>query len=93
MPEKIPQLSNPIHLRSLDDEAKEKIRGLLRYGDVTEISKRCDFITYNQVSNVLRGVSENDRVWKVTLEYLNELETTDISGRLSDMIHSEKEVA
>lgn len=87
-----PPNANHVHLRSLDDESKKKIRALLRYGDVLEISKRCDFITYNQVSNVLRGVSENDRVWKITLEYLNELVTADISKELADMIN-EKEVA
>ena len=91
MSEKLPQFTTPVHLRSLDDEAKRKIRALLRYGDVREISKRCNFVTYNQVSNVLRGVSENDRVWKQTLEYLDGLQTTDISGRLVDLIQSEKD--
>jgi len=93
MSEKLPQLPTTIHLRSLDNESKENIRALLRYGDLKEISERCDFVTYNQVSNVLRGVSENDRVWKITLEYLNELESTDLSGRLVEMIRKETEAA
>lgn len=81
-----------IHLRDLDKNTKIRIRSLLRYGDVEEISKRCDFITYNQVSNVLRGVSENDRVWKITLEYLNERCSIAVCDTLFNLIKPDKEV-
>lgn len=88
-----PQNTNRINVRTLDEPAKEKIRSLLRYGDILKISKRCEDVGYEQVSKVIRGVSNNDNVWKTTLEYLDEIETNNISGKIVRMIRGEREVA
>lgn len=75
-----------IKIRTITDDAKKRIRELLRHGDLGQIAIRCSWITYRQVSNVIHGRSENDEVWKVAIEYLNDLEDVEIDARLADYI-------
>ena len=75
-----------LKIRTINDDAKNRIRELLRHGDLGKIAVRCSWITYRQVSNVIHGRSENDKVWKKAIEYLNELEDVEIDARLADHI-------
>lgn len=60
---------------------KEEITNMLRYGDVGKIAVRTNY-SYQYVSRVLRGESDNDEVWAIAAEYLNSLPKIKLDRRL-----------
>lgn len=80
-------------IRNLDDPAKERIRSMMRHGDLKRIAERCHWLTYRQVQNIIHGHSHNDKVWLEAIDYLNTLEDIEIDERLAEYINGETEAA
>jgi hypothetical protein len=77
-----------ISIRDLTVSDKGRIRELLKYGDAGKIAVKVSHITYQQVINVLSPThpTDNDRVWKAAIEYLNSLPEVEIDARLDRFI-------
>lgn len=73
-----------IYLKS-EDIDKEKIRGLLRYGDRKKIALRCGY-SYEYVAKVLKGDFDNRDIWLATAQYIDSLPKASIKRRTADMI-------
>jgi hypothetical protein len=77
-----------IVIRELTVEHKDRIRQLLRHGDVGKIAIRVSHVGYQQVINVLspNHPTNNDRVWQAAIEYLNSLPAVELDVRLERYI-------
>lgn len=77
-----------IVIRDLTINHKDRIRDLLKYGDAGKIAVRVSHIGYQQVINVLspNHPTDNDRVWKAAIEYLNSLPKVEVDARLERYI-------
>lgn len=71
-----------IPIRQLD---RERMRGLLRYGDIGKIAIKTPY-HYQYVSQVIRDLRDNDKVWEAVATYLDELPKVRLSKRLSNQI-------
>lgn len=71
-----------VSVRELD---KERLRELLRYGDVGRIAIRTPY-HYEYVSRVIRELRDNDRIWRTIAEYLDELPRVELDTRLSKAV-------
>lgn len=67
-----------VSVRELD---KERMRSLLRYGDVGRIAVKTPY-HYEYVSRVIRDLRDNDRIWSEVAEYLNRLPRIELNCRL-----------
>lgn len=85
MSKKTAHNTNSINPRTLDKATKKRIRSLLRRGDMVKIAKRCN-LTSAQISNVIRGISVNDDVWRETMQYIDNLPKIEVDDRLAEYI-------
>ena len=69
-----------ISIRHID---KEKVRELLKYGDLKEIAKQLP-LHYQSVARIIRKLQENDIVWETAVQYLNDLPKTELNKRLAE---------
>lgn len=81
-----------VAIRDLTLDDKDRIRGLLKYGDTGRIAVLCS-VSYQQVINVHspKHTSDTDEVWLKTIEYLQSLPEVEISARLAAAIKNEEE--
>jgi len=77
-----------IAIRDLTAEDKDRIRELLKYGDVGRIATKCAHIPYDSVAKTINPnhVLDHERVWEQAVIYLQSLPQIEVDDRLERFI-------
>ena len=77
-----------IAIRDLTVKDKQRIRELIKYGDVGRIASKCPHVKYDTVSKTINPnhSTDHERVWIAAVEYLQSLPKIEIDARLESFI-------
>lgn len=77
-----------IAIRDLTVKDKQRIRELIKYGDVGRIATKCPHVKYDTVAKTLNENhgTDHERVWEAALEYLQSLPNIEVDARLESFI-------
>lgn len=76
-----------LKLRDID---KDKMKSLLRYGDLGRIATRVPF-SYQYVTMVVRGEKDNDQIWMAVAEYLDDIPELKLRRRTIEAIRKRED--